>query len=140
MYRFKQAAYAIGISEAALRGWLTREELGIWGERPKGGWRQFDEETVYRLAIVAELVSYGVKIMNAYEALELVLVEVPGMSVTELPDLLYARRDEGYWSLHLKPILPTGGAGEIRARSLLTILPQRIINETRVRLEASTAR
>ena len=137
MYRFKQAAYAIGITEAALRNWLTREKLGIWGERPEGGWRTFDETAIFKLAIVAELVSFGIKVMDAYQALELVLVEIPGMSVTDLPDFLYARRDDDFWTLHAKPKLP---AIEGRARSLLVILPQRIINDARRRLhETETA-
>ena len=133
MYRFSQVASAIGITEAALRSWLTRHRIDVGTNRPEGGWRSFDSEDVYKLAVVAEMLKFGLTVTEAYQALTKCLEDTAHGTVSGLPDFLYARPDKDGWRLLDKPMLPVG---EGNPRSLLLLLPQRIANEASMKLEA----
>lgn len=100
-FRFGQAAEAIGVKEAALRNWLSRNNVDLWGERPDGGWRTFTARDVLILSLAAELVSFGAKVDDAVFAVQAAVADAPGADPFELPATLYGARSVfGGWELH----------------------------------------
>ncbi|GLT00116.1 hypothetical protein GCM10007897_15000 [Sphingobium jiangsuense] len=77
-YRFSQAAEIIGISRAALRNWMTRNQLDLFDERPANGWRSFSENDVMILALAAKLVAFGASVDDAVMAAKGVLTNMGG--------------------------------------------------------------
>ncbi|MGH6792858.1 MAG: hypothetical protein ACRECF_09000 [Methyloceanibacter sp.] len=80
---FTRAAYAAGISEKQLRGWLDNSKVGLEGDddRSEGQWRRFSLIDVVRLGIVGTLVSYGVPVVLAAE-----IIGTRGKEVATLPN------------------------------------------------------
>lgn len=131
MYRFKQAASAIGISEPALRAWLTRENLGIWDDRPQRGWRTFTDDDISKLALVAELVSYNAKVKEAFDLIESIVLSVGKGDPARLPDALEFLRVNGRFHYLKNP-----GNNGFTPYGRLTIYPANIIAAAKQRLEA----
>jgi hypothetical protein len=97
MYKFRQVAAAIGVSEASLRNWMTRYELDLSGSRPKGGWRTFIEKDVYVLALAAELVRFGGTVCEAIGAARQRLGLMDATTFEGLPRFMYAAPDGAGW-------------------------------------------
>ncbi len=89
-YRFSEAAAAIGITEAALRNWMTRNKLDLFEERPEGGWRTFSENDVLVLALAAKLVTFGAKVDEAVQAAGIALANVNFSTMAGLPRYYWA--------------------------------------------------
>jgi hypothetical protein len=62
--RFRHAADAIGVTKKTLRNWLARGQVSL--ETPSEGWSAFSRIDLMRLAITAELVSFGMGILPAF--------------------------------------------------------------------------
>ena len=93
MYRFGQAAIAIGIPEASLRNWMTRNKLDLFDARPDRGWRTFTENDVYILAMARELVKFGVPVKSAVDAVRIGLGGTNFETWDGLPTFLFAAPD-----------------------------------------------
>lgn len=132
MYRFGQVASAIGVTEAALRNWLTRNNVALWSERPEGGWRSFALRDVYVLALSAELVGYGAKVDDAVNAVQSALAEVLGHEPDKLPSYLYAVRTQFGWELLADEGMALHLGGD---RSVIKLAPLVIMQHARQRLE-----
>jgi hypothetical protein len=132
MYRFGLAAAAIGMSEAALRNWMTRNKIDLWEQRPEGGWRQFSLRDVFVLSLVAELVSYGARVDQGVAAVQAALAEVPENEPINLPNPLYGSRTRfGDWELHGDPAMALHLNG---GRCILKIFPMQVMSEANNRL------
>lgn len=99
-YRFAQAAQAVGVTEAALRNWMTRNKLDLSEGRPERGWRQFSESDVFVLGLAVELVNYGAVVGEAVEAARIGLADTNYATLEGLPRYLYAARSRfGGWEI-----------------------------------------
>ena len=137
MYRFGQAAAAIGITEAALRNWMTRNTIDLWGERPAAGWRTFTKRDVLVLALANEMVRYGAKVDHAVRAVQFAMADAPGADPYRLPAELYAvALPDGTWDLRGDE----GAALAVAARpTLIKLFPTRImapVNHQLVKFDA----
>lgn len=131
-YRFGQTAAAIGVTGAALRNWMSRNEVDLWGERPEGGWRSFSDRDVYVLALAAELVNYGAKVDEAVNAVQGAIANAPGGDPLGLPSYLYAARSRfGGWEMHADEGLALTLANH---RSVIKLAPTVIMAEANARL------
>jgi hypothetical protein len=131
-YRFSQAAAALGMTEAALRNWMTRSKLDLWGTRPSGGWRTFTDEDVIVLAVAACMVRFGAGANAAVDAIRRVIVNAEPIpySIFAAP---YPRGSalDGKWRASTDKELVdqmTGGAGvlEIPANRLAAAALKRL--------------
>ncbi len=99
-YRFGQAAKAIGVTEAALRNWMTRNQLDLFDERPANGWRSFSENDVMVLALAAKLVAFGASVDDAVRATTDALANVNFRNMDGLPYYYWAAPSRlGGWFL-----------------------------------------
>ena len=135
-YRFSQAAAAIGVTEAALRNWMTRNDLDLFGERPKGGWRSFNRKDVFVLALAAEMVRFGAPVKEAVDAARQGLGMTDLVSLEGMPRWLFCAPDGfgtgwGAWDDEGLAMELTGGP------SLLKIAVPICLNNARKRLDAA---
>lgn len=132
MYRFPQAAMGIGLTEPALRNWVGRNDVDLFGERPKGGWRWFSENDVFVLAVAAELVRFGAKVQPAVDAAREGLAFTNFSTWEGLPNHLYAAPEAtGRWVANSNRELVLEVTG---ALTLVELNVPRILQATRVRL------
>ena len=89
-YRFGAAAAAIGISEQALRNWLTRNEVDLFEKRPGGGWRSFSESDIFVLSVTAELVKFGCPVDDAVRIARECLGSMNFATLTDMPQHIWA--------------------------------------------------
>lgn len=133
-HRFAAAALAIGISEAALRNWLTRNKVDLHDARPEGGWRGFTEADIIVLAVASHLVGFGMPVATAIDGVRTRLGFANLETYENLPEVLYASRHWGSWvietdfgilGMHYRPGIPA---------SFIQVNIRRCIADTRHRL------
>jgi hypothetical protein len=98
VYRFGQAAAALGVPEQRLRNWLHRhKEIDLFGSRPQGGWRSFTEEDLFVLAVAARLFAYGCPFVTAVNEVRCALDAKWLVEPAKAPPFLFAAETASGW-------------------------------------------
>lgn len=137
MFRFSQAAAAIGVTEAALRNWMTRNNLDLFDARPAGGWRTFSERDIFVLAIAAELIRFNAPVRAAVEAARTGLGDMNFKTLAGMPNHLFAAPNAHGWDARTDEGLVRATSG---SHSILKINVPKCLHAARLRLDAVVPR
>lgn len=112
-YRFGAVATAIGVNDQTLRNWLFRgKNLDLFTDRPAGGWRSFEENDVWVLALVVEFMRFGATINEAADAARQAMdVSRNARTLEGVPRCLYAAPHPDGWIIDEDKSLVVANSG-----------------------------
>lgn len=107
--RFSDVAFAIDATPKALRNWLQRDQVDLFSEAPEGGgWRKYPLIDVAILALVRQLVTFGINVETASSLANTILLKMQGRDWLE--------REPGsflmFWINRMVLITPDQGEAE----------------------------
>lgn len=124
--RFSDAAYAIGKAPSTLRNWLQRNQVKLPGQHSEG-WREFTYADIAVLAIVAKLVSFGLKVETASAVAEELFRAYPDVFNCIIPN---PETVEAMWNNRVLKLWPEGDSLELRVVDLWQVTRERHLDSS----------